>query len=161
MIIAFTGHRPNKLGGYKLPNPTKDKIQSFLTEIIGNLKPDKAISGMALGVDQWAAETCITLGIPFIAAIPFIGQDKIWPTHSQIAYKSLLSKACEEIVVCEGGYLPEKMLKRDCWMVDNCDKLIAVWDGTNGGTGHTVKYAKDIGKPIERINPLTWELTEI
>lgn len=38
-------------------------------------------------------------------------------------------------------------------MVDRCDRLIAVWDGSNGGTGNCVKYAKEVGKPIVVINP--------
>jgi len=42
-------------------------------------------------------------------------------------------------------------------MVDNCDKLVAVWDGTKGGTSHCVGYAKKQGKEIIRINPEDFE----
>ena len=38
---------------------------------------------------------------------------------------------------------------RDKYMVDNCDLLLAVWDGIEaGGTWLTVNYARKIGKPI-------------
>jgi uncharacterized phage-like protein YoqJ len=140
-------------------NPTRDKIKSYLVEIIGKLQPDKAISGMALGVDQWAVEVCIDLGLPFTAAIPFEGQEAIWPPASQILYQQLLAQAAEKVVVCPGGYSPEKMLVRDCWMVDRCDKLVSVWDGTSGGTGHTVNYAQKIKREMVRLNPQTWEIT--
>ena len=38
-------------------------------------------------------------------------------------------------------------------MVDNCDLLLAVFDGVEkGGTWLTVDYANKIGKPIEYFN---------
>jgi hypothetical protein len=36
---------------------------------------------------------------------------------------------------------------------DNCDILIAVWDGTSGGTGNSVKYAVSKNKIIYYIDP--------
>jgi len=34
-------------------------------------------------------------------------------------------------------------------MVDNCDKLIAIWNGDyKSGTGNCVKYAEKMGKEI-------------
>ncbi len=45
------------------------------------------------------------------------------------------------------------MDKRNKWMVDNCDLLIAVWNGTSGGTANCVNYAKSINKQIIIINP--------
>mgnify|MGYP001607317068 CR=1 FL=1 len=155
MIISFTGHRPIKLGGYKLPNTIKDKIQSYLVEIIGKLQPDKAISGMALGVDQWAAETCINLSLPFVAAVPFIGQDQVWPPESQIIYRQLSAQACEKVIVCEGGYSAEKMQIRNEWLVDICDILLAVFNQseTSGGTFNCISYASSIDKKIIIIDP--------
>ena len=111
------------------------------------------VSGMALGVDQLFAEICISSGIPLIAAVPFIGQESAWPAPSQGIYKRILSGAAQTIVVCEGGYAAFKLQRRNEWMVDHCDKLLAVWDGASGGTGNCVAYAEKVGKPIERINP--------
>jgi len=153
MIVAFTGHRPNKLGGYKLPNPTYLHVCQQIDKTLRELKPDKVISGMALGVDSWAANIAHKLGIPFIAAIPFEGQEKAWPQASQNTYHVLLKLASEIVIVCPGGYAVNKMQTRNVWMTDRCDKLIAIWDGTSGGTGNCVEYAKSIGKEIIRINP--------
>ena len=47
MIVAFTGHRPQKLGGYKLPNPTYIKVCQEIESTLKELKPEKVISGMA------------------------------------------------------------------------------------------------------------------
>lgn len=153
MIVAFTGHRPNKLGGFKLPNPIYNYVCQQIEKTLLELKPEKVISGMALGVDQWAANVAIKLGIPFLAAVPFEGQERAWPEASQKVFHKLLDKAAEVVIVSEGGYAAFKMQVRNAWMVDHCDKLIAVWDGTPGGTGNCVNYATSKDKEIIRINP--------
>jgi uncharacterized phage-like protein YoqJ len=108
---------------------------------------------MALGVDQWAAHIAYKLGIPFLAAIPFEGQEKAWPKQSQLTFHLLLKMAKEKVIVSEGGYSAYKMQVRNEWMVDRCDKLIAIWDGTPGGTGNCVQYANSKNKEIIFINP--------
>lgn len=108
LTVAFTGHRPDKLPnketGYKLPNPTYIHVCKEIEKVLLELRPEKAISGMALGVDQWAANICVKLNIPFIAAVPFEGQENIWPAESKRIYQLLLNKAAEKVIVSEGGY---------------------------------------------------------
>lgn len=108
---------------------------------------------MALGVDQDFAFVCTEMKIPWVAAIPFVGQESQWPRTSQEFYKELLSYAYCTFVVTGGGYSPHKMQRRNQWMVDNCDLLVAVWDGTNGGTGNCVEYAQSVNREIYRISP--------
>lgn len=153
MIVAFTGHRPDKLGGYKLPNDTYIRVCQKIDAALKELKPEKVITGMALGVDQWAASIAHKLKIPFLAAIPFEGQEKAWPEASQKTYRLLRKLAAEEVIVSQGGYSADKMQVRNIWMVDNCTKLIAVWDGTKGGTGNCVEYAKSVNREIYYIDP--------
>lgn len=153
MIVAFTGHRPDKLGGYKLPNPTYTKVCREIEKALKEIQPAKTISGMALGVDQWAAYISYKLKIPFIAAIPFEKQESKWPQSSQDTYFKLVKLASEQVIVSPGGYSVEKMQIRNKWMVDHCDKLIAIWDGTAGGTGNCVEYAKSVNKEILLIDP--------
>jgi uncharacterized phage-like protein YoqJ len=158
MIVAFTGHRPDKLPnketGYILPNPTYIRVCKQIESKLIELKPEKVISGMALGIDQWAAYIAYKLKILFLAAIPFINQESMWPEQSQKTYNALLKIASEQVIVSEGAYSPQKMQIRNAWMVDHCDKLIAVYNGDNtGGTANCVNYAKQIGKDIIIINP--------
>lgn len=152
-VMMGTGHRPPKLGGYILPNPTYKYVCQQTEKFLLQEKPDKVISGMALGFDMWLANVAILLGIPFIAAVPFAGQEKAWPDKSQRVFNKLLEKAAEVVIVSEGGYTAAKMQVRNEWMVDRADKVIAVWDGTPGGTGNCVEYAKKTGKEILRIDP--------
>lgn len=118
MIVSFTGHRPQKLGGYNPPNKIYNYITGELRTVLRELAPEKAISGMALGWDQWAAQVCIEFAIPFVAAVPFIGQEKIWPQSSKDVYNKLLKQAIETTIVSEGGYSASKMMIRNEWMVD-------------------------------------------
>lgn len=110
MIVAFTGHRPDKLGGYKVPNPTYIHVCQQIEKVLKELKPERVISGMALGVDQWAAYVAHRLEIPFTAAVPFVGQEKAWPQSSQKTYHKLLELALETVVVCDGEYSRQKIM---------------------------------------------------
>lgn len=154
-ILGITGHRPDKLGGW-VWNQTHAKTISDLRRSLIYLRPSYLLTGMALGTDQWAAEVSIELGIPFIAAIPHDNQDFKWPPPAKAKYHQLLSSAFRIYVVSPGEYEPWKLVERNKWIVNNCQKLLAVWDGArDGGTSHCVEYAERNGKEIFRINP--WE----
>lgn len=155
MIVVFTGHRPNKLGGYD----DKKNFRRIFDEIVGALcvEYQTIISGMALGIDTWAAELAIKLDIPFKAYVPFRNQECMWPKESQSRYAFLLHKAQEIKYICSPGYAAWKMQKRNEAMVNDCDLLIAIWDGTSGGTGNCVRYAQSINKKIMRINPTEYK----
>lgn len=146
MKIAATGHRPNKLGGYT--QEAFDKLVEIATEYLLESKPDKVISGMALGWDQAVAQAAKDCGIPYIAAVPFHGQEKRWPWNSQEYFKYLLQFAEEVVFVSDGAYQHWMMQKRNEWMVDNCDILLAMYDGTKGGTANCINYAQKQGKSI-------------
>lgn len=153
-IAAFTGHRPDKLGGYG-PSRLQALVKRALRQALFELSPSLCVTGMALGVDQWAAEICLELGIPFVAAVPFVGQESAWPRESQLHYAELLRQACHIEVVSPGAYAPEKMQIRNVWMTDHCNTLVAVWNGSGGGTSNCVTYARKIGREIFLINPRT------
>lgn len=155
MILSFSGYRPSKLGGYKLPNLTYIRVCQATEKLFLELKPEKCISGAAQGFDLYAAFVCIKLGIPFIAAIPHINQEKVWPKESQIIYHKILSKATEVVIVSEGGYTAEKMQKRNEYLVDKADEMIFCIrpDETSGGTYNCLQYAKSKEKTIHYINP--------
>lgn len=155
MIICFTGHRPGKIGGYK-PCATHDWLRARVRETLLELKPTEAISGMALGFDQLAAEACLEVGVPFVAAVPFETQFMDWPLESQQRYVDLYSKASRVHIVdptppTTRWEAAQKLHARNHWMVDNSDEVIAAWDGTKGGTQECVRYAQKVGRPVHRI----------
>jgi len=158
MKIAITGHRPNKLGNdYDLTSDLVKKIKYEIQHIITQINQPgsnlELITGMALGIDTLFAQIAIENKIPFTAAIPCINQDKMWIQKYKDLYHSILKhRLCSIIYVSDKEYDLECMNKRNEWMVNNCDLLIAVWDGTSGGTANCVKYAKKKKKHIIQID---------
>lgn len=156
MRIAITGHRPNKLGNdYNLTGPLIRSIRVELQIIIDKYKPTHIISGMALGIDTLWAQMALENNIPLIAAVPCLDQEKQWTPSSQWIYRAIINDPLTSIKwVSKGGYTYDCMHNRNIWMVDNCDLLVAVWDGTTGGTYNCIKYAESIDCEIIRINPI-------
>lgn len=149
MIVAGTGHRPNKLGGYS-PDATDHVFrvaQRALEEFLAKDPDLTVISGMALGWDSALAFGALELGLPLICAIPFAGQERAWPTKSQDWYHKVLRKATEVVIVSPGGYSSEKMQIRNEYMVDHSDHIAALWNGTPGGTSNCLRYARLQNKP--------------
>ena len=153
MIVAGTGHRPDKLGGYS--REAHERLVHVACTALGDVKGDisKVISGGALGWDQALADAAIRLGLPLTLALPFEGFECKWPKSSQEFLHSLMNPA-DVVFVCEPGYAPWKMQERNKWMVDNCNTLLALWNGTDGGTHNCIKYANSVGRQI--IN--TWDI---
>lgn len=65
-------------------------------------------------------------------------------------------------------YLPEydkygrtAPLVRNKLIVENCDCVLALWDGTSRGTKFTLDYAQKLGKPIKIVNYITNEVKKI
>lgn len=138
-IIAWTGHRPDKLGSYKFDflRPLIDLCE----EIIVEQKPSWGFSGMALGFDQMAAQAMCNQGLPWTAVVPFKGQELKWQKASQKYYNQLLEQANDVVYISPGGFTNHAMLKRNKWMVDNANHLNSLWDGSSGGTSHCNEYA--------------------
>lgn len=153
MIVGITGHRP-KYNEYNLPNPTYIYVCQELEKLFLKFKPEKVITGMALGFDTWCAIVCQKLNLPFLAAIPCEGQEKLWKEYDQKLYHKLLKVSAEQIIISPGKYASWKMQARNKYIVDNCDLLIAYFDQslTSGGTYNCVEYAKSINRKIEYIN---------
>jgi uncharacterized phage-like protein YoqJ len=158
MIYSGTGHRPEGFGGYKRCS----QLTRYLSSILPGYSPTKIISGMALGFDQSFAHAAVENGIPFIAAVPFLGQADIWPKEAQEEYEHLLSLAEDVVIVCEGGFAPHKYIKRDHWMSDHANAMLALWDGRKkGGTYQCLSYSKQIKLPVYNVWPGWLEFCEL
>jgi uncharacterized phage-like protein YoqJ len=150
MILAATGHRPDKLGGYspEIHRRLVHFARSYLQTAEG---AQSAISGMALGWDMAWATAALDLGIALIAAVPFDGQERRWPAEAQRMHAQLLRRATRVCIVSPGPYAGWKFERRNEWMVDRADRLVALWSGAPGGTARCVAYASRSGKPVENL----------
>jgi uncharacterized phage-like protein YoqJ len=155
MIIAVTGHRPHKLNGeWDGIGPVSDHIRAQFEHILTTINPTKGISGGALGVDLLWAEALIKHNVPFILAIPCHNQEKPWAPKQRDRYNMIRNHTlCIQYYVSDKPYFHGCMQKRNIWMVDNCNLLVAVHDGSEGGTKNCIEYAEQVNKAILRINP--------
>ena len=159
MIVGVTGHRPHKLGGWN--REIHDALGAFALDLLQSERPQGVITGMALGWDQAVAVACVRLGIPFVAAVPFEGQESRWNDQQQGDYQKLLLCASQVQIVSERDAVEEAgvvwaMQKRNEWIVDNSLRLLALWDGSAGGTANCVNYARYGRREIKNVWP-EWE----
>lgn len=140
VILAGTGHRPDKLGGYGAG--VSSRLVDLARAALIRYRPNEVISGMALGWDTALALAAIELGIPLTAAVPFEGQERKWRPEQQEQFRAILALATTVVVVSPGGYAVWKMQIRNEWMVDRATAMLALWDGSGGGTGNCIEYAR-------------------
>lgn len=158
MTIAVTGHRPNKLFGYDLNDERYIALKNIMKGYLIGANCSEAYTGMALGIDQIFATAVLQLRndgwpIKLHCAIPCRDHSSRWPAESQEFYNKILSKADEVVMVSNEPYSPWLMQKRNEYMVDRADKILAVWNGTAGGTKNCIDYAREMGKEITIVNP--------
>ncbi len=158
MIIAVTGHRPDKLWGYDLKHPKYNKLYNMLYNLLDKYYVGHCITGMALGADTIFAYAALKYKKEYPdtileCAIPCQNHSKKWQNKDRDRYDKILKQSEIITLVSDEEYKPWLMQKRNEYMVDRCELLIAVWDGSKGGTGNCVAYAKKKGKIIVVINP--------
>ena len=75
------------------------------------------------------------------AALPFEDQSIRWSATDSAKWESSI-RNCDVVTLVSREYHAQCYIQRNKYMVDNADLLISVYDGSGGGTGHTVKYAE-------------------
>ena len=140
---CFTGHRPDKL------IRSKEQITKDLTAAIDNAISDgyrTFISGMAMGVDIWAAQIVLEKktvlpGLHLICALPFPGFGDRWSSQWSDVYNEIIRQA-DLVKSISQSFSYASYQKRNEWMVNHSGRVIAVYNGSAGGTRNTVEYAQ-------------------
>ena len=140
---CFTGHRPEKLKRMQwlIKRDLKKEILRAMDDGINVF-----ISGMARGVDIWAAEIVLSLRdsgkpIKLICASPFPGFESRWEKEWKDRYNEIMAAADHTVFVCS-GYSRSCFQIRNEWMVNHSARVIAVFNGEKGGTQNTIEYSK-------------------
>lgn len=162
---CFTGHRPQKLGYGENSiqcDELKNRLEELIIELIEKEDVTHFISGVALGVDTYAANIVLNLktrypDITLECAIPCENQAEKWNERDRDVYYDLISK-CDKETLLQQKYSSDCMRKRNEYMVDNSDYVIAVWNGKPSGTGNTVKYARKNNKMVLLVVSQTLEI---
>ena len=139
---CFTGHRPEKL------SRSEREIRAELENEIHRAIQDgyvTSITGMARGVDIWAAEIVLQLkreGYPIhlICACPFPGFEESWSVEWQSRYRIVLEQA-DLVRYISPRYSRACFQTRNEWLVNHSSRVIAVFNGQPSGTKNTINYA--------------------
>lgn len=95
---------------------------NILLNILDSVPIDSIVSGGAKGADSLAKRYADMSGLPITEYLPN------WSKYGRRA-----------------GFV------RNIDIVNDCDLVIAFWDGVSKGTGHSIDYARKIGKPLKII----------
>lgn len=152
MICAFTGHRPERLPwGADEQDARCAALKALLAREVRALLArgcTQFLCGMARGCDLYFAEAVLAVpGAPLTAMLPCPSQPDRWPQADRERYYRLLLR-CSEVRLLEQTYSPGCMLRRNRAMVDAADALLTVFDGAEGGTAATIRYARRLGREI-------------
>ena len=158
--VCFTGHRPEKLPCFNTLNKSVLKmIRSMLyyhTYLAAQEGYEYFISGLARGVDLWAAEFVLEIkhkfpDIKLICAKPFPEHGDNFKGEDLLSLGNVLEQA-DDIICVSNSYSSGCYHVRNRFMVDNSAYLIGVVDDFNSGTGQTISYAKKKGLRTTLIN---------
>lgn len=145
MIIAVTGHRSNDCEPEEVVRKKfRDALEPHQTSVL--------ITGMANGVDLWAADEARLLGIEIWAAKPWSGHGP--REGDEELYERIIDAASKVVDVTEQDEYPGPWCyhKRNEWMVDHATHVLAYWSGKkSGGTFACCNYAKKKEVPVRNI----------
>lgn len=165
LTCAVTGYRPSRFRfKYNENNTDCKRLKKRMKEqfaILYRKGVHHFIVGGALGVDMWAGEILMEMKkqfefseIALTMALPFNEHDKDWDSVSRGRNRDLEAQAEVIIIGNESGI--ESYIKRNHFMVENADVILAVYDNNRkirSGTAMTVHYAHRKKKPVILIHP--------
>jgi len=141
-----------------------DYLDNFLSRAVWRVDyhelPAPGVSGVALGADTDACGVWLRMGLPYLALVPFPGQESRWPKPSRDAYAQVLAHAagvymCNAERPATDQQAGDLLKARDEVLCCVSDELISVFDGSKGGTSHTVRKWDGFGERgrLHRIDP--------
>lgn len=149
LACAFTGHRKleENFDGEKLKKGVKRLIEEENVSVF--------YCGMALGFDMYVCEYLQEIRseypqIKVIACIPCPEQADKFSDFEKHRYERLVS-GCDERVILSPHYTNGCMFKRNRYMVDRADYLLAHCLRATGGSAYTVAYAQKKGVPVQLV----------
>lgn len=143
MVISFCGHRDF--------TPDAEKEKTIIDILLKYAETEQEVICYTggYGAFDWFAASCINKAkkaahnIVNCLVVPYI-------TSSYLERISLHTKELDEVIYPPLENIPPKfaIIRRNEWMIDNSDLLIAYVKYSWGGAAKTLEYAKRRGKPI-------------
>lgn len=168
LTVCFSGHRPEKLPDHPQLLAVTKSMLYFQIEQAVREGYTRFISGLARGVDLWAAMYVLELKrqypqLKLICVKPMESHGAQFNGEDRYMLDSVLARA-DECICTDDGTGEGCYKKRNRYMIAHSDKLIAVVNHYRSGTGQTIAYAKkqglklciiDLRKVAAQSEPLT------
>ena len=153
---CFSGHRPEKLPWGA--DESDQRCVLLKEELACHLEGlylagcRHFLCGMARGCDFYFAEGVLALrekypDVTLEAALPCDTQSDGWRAAERRRYDHLLAES-DTVSFVAHRYTPGCMQRRNEYMVDASGVLLAVFNGTAGGTMNTILYAQRKGLKV-------------
>jgi hypothetical protein len=151
-VVGVTGHA----------NLTDRSVELVHQKLLDLLRPRAedlvGMTCLARGADQVFADAVLELGGALEVVIPasdyFTG---ISDPVSRERCEAYLGAAASTVTMPYESSGPPAYLSASRYLIDHCDLLLAVWDGSpatgSGGTADAVAYARDRGRSIAVVWP--------
>jgi hypothetical protein len=165
LTVAIVGHRPDRIQDSVQVKDSLTKILRLAAEVLGNPAPGsgrlRLVSALAEGADRLAAAAALEADVALDAVLPFSAEEYKRDFHqaaSREEFHDLLRQA-ESVLVLDGaaGVRDQAYEAAGKALLDNCDLLMAVWDGQlgrgRGGTREVVEDAVRRGIPVVTVSP--------
>lgn len=164
MVVSFTGHRPDKITGWNAhPDRVERTLRTALAAEVERLAVEEGahtfMSGMAPGVDLWAADEVLRLrqegriggDVRLVLAIPYPNFERSFGVCYRALYESVAARA-DEVVYVSRGYHHGCFTLRNNFLADRADVVVAYYEGVDGGTRYTIRRAQKSGKRVVNVH---------
>jgi hypothetical protein len=144
--IGVTGHQ-------KIPEVAQSYAREGIRKLLEKLNgPLTGLSSLAAGADQIFGREILGHNGQLWVVVPSKSYQSTLTGDDLVAYRELLARATS---VTHLDFSRPSEAAYDAagrWIVENCDELVAIWDGQParglGGTGDVVAYAKEVGRTV-------------
>jgi hypothetical protein len=146
-------------GHQTIPAEARDFMVQAVRGILRQAEaPLCAVTSLAAGADQLVASELLQSGGHLHVIVPSRNYERSFATKEDLAsFRSLLAAAHDVTRLDYAEPSEEAFLAAGKTVVDNCEMLIAIWDGKParglGGTADVVRYARNTGKAVNIVWP--------
>lgn len=145
--LGVTGHQT-------LPPGARCFVVEAVRRLLQQVEPPlEVVTSLAAGADQLVAAELLRTGARLHVIVPSLGYERTFTDQADLAaFRSLVEQAHAVTRLDYAEPSEEAFLAAGDRVVDQCDVLIAVWDGEPargpGGTADVVRSARDAGKSV-------------
>jgi uncharacterized phage-like protein YoqJ len=150
-LVAWTGHRPDI---FQDPAAARAVVHTTAQQLISQEQFEHFLVGGQRGVDTWAAQAAIALGVPITLILPLEVADftGAWSAADRATLESLVTHASDFRIVGSTSDPTAAYTERNRQLAAQADLLVAVWTQLGGGgTAETIALARAAGTPVREL----------